>query len=952
MLAQGGRGKKSRVPREGRRDARALGSFPFPRSFDSIAIMPQPENKRLFIVDGMSQIYRAYYAIRGLTNSSGLATNAVYGFTMMIRRLISNEKPDYLGVAFDSPERTFRHDVFEAYKATRGAMPDDLVEQLPYIQRACEALRVPITRAAGFEADDIIGTFACQAEREGLDVVIVTNDKDMAQLVTDRVKILRTGRDGSMTLLDAKGVEEKFGVRPDQIVDLLGLWGDASDNIPGAPGVGEKGAQQIIRQFGSIEEALARAGEISRKTYRESLLNNAEQIRQSRELATIKCDMPIELDLDSLRYEEPDRRAAYELFSELEFSQLTREFADAATEGSVATVAARKAGRHKYSRVTGRAELEGLLKSLWSLDRFALAVAERKGSLYGVAISTASMNAALVDFEKFEPGADPLSMIKEALENGLVQKSVHDWKGALTLIDDYACERKSGGDKAKDKAKKVPGGRGAEGCIQDFEPEVRIEGVEDDTMLAAYLLDPNRTSYRVLELAREYLGLELADTIEEFEAEDARALQAADLTFHLADVLRAKVEERDLERVYTEIEMPLVEILFEMERMGVRIDTAALEKAGGEMEKELARLTADIYRLAGQEFNINSTVQLGEVFEKLNFEVGRRTKTGRISTSSDVLEELAAKYELPRLIIEYREIAKLKSTYVDALPRLINPRTGRVHTTLNQAVTATGRLSSTNPNLQNIPIRSELGRRIRAAFVPSPGYVLMSADYSQIELRLFAHLTGDPVMTEAFNKGEDIHARTARAVFGAKTKQEEAESRRLAKVVNFAIAYDVGPFGLAQRTGLSRAEARKAIDNYYETYTGVRRYMEETPAKVREEGVVKTFFGRIRPIPDINNHNHNLRARAEREAINAPIQGTAADLVKMAMIRVHERLRRSGLGARVLLQVHDELLLEVPEKEVEKTRDLVRTEMESVYPLSVPLVVDIGVGKNWMEAKP
>ncbi|HKG22919.1 MAG TPA: DNA polymerase, partial [Blastocatellia bacterium] len=440
--------------------------------------------------------------------------------------------------------------------------------------------------------------------------------------------------------------------------------------------------------------------------------------------------------------------------------------------------------------------------------------------------------------------------------------------------------------------------------------------------------------------------------IEEFDAEDARALQAADLTFHLADVLRAKIEARDLEYVYAEIELPLVEILFEMERMGVRIDTAALEKAGGEMEKELARLTAQIYSLAGQEFNINSTVQLGEVFEKLNFDVGRRTKTGRISTSSDVLEELAAKYELPRLVIEYREIAKLKSTYVDALPRLINPRTGRVHTTLNQAVTSTGRLSSTNPNLQNIPIRSELGRRIRAAFVPSPGYVLMSADYSQIELRLFAHLTGDPVMTEAFNNGEDIHTRTARAVFGAKTRQEESESRRLAKVVNFAIAYDVGPFGLAQRTGLTRAEAKKAIDNYYETYTGVRRYMEETPVRVREDGVVKTLFGRIRPIPDINNHNHNLRARAEREAINAPIQGTAADLVKMAMIRVHERLRRSGLGARVLLQVHDELLLEVPKAEVEQTRELVRKEMESVYELAVPLVVDIGVGKNWMEAKP
>ena len=899
-----------------------------------------PKNKRLFLVDGMSQIYRAYYAIRGLTNSSGLATNAVYGFTMMLRRLITNEKPDYLGVAFDSPERTFRHDVFEAYKATRGAMPDDLVAQLPYIQRACDALRVPITRAAGYEADDIIGTFACQAERQGLDVVIVTNDKDMCQLVTDRVKILRTGRDGQMTLLDAEGVEAKFGVRPDQIVDLLGLWGDASDNIPGAPGIGEKGALQIIHDYGSIENALAHAAEIQRKTYRESLENNADLIRQSRELARIACEMPIELDLEALRYEEPDRRAAYELFAELEFSQLTREFADAATHDSVAVVAARKPGKHKYSRVTTRAELEKLTRSLWSLDRIAVGVAERKGTLYGLAISTAQMNAVLIDFEKFEEGADPLDLLREVLENGLIQKSVHDWKGALTLLHAWACQREA--------ANPDPTG----GCIQDFKPAVRIEGVEDDTMLAAYLLDPNRTNYRILEIAREYLGLELAETIEEFDADDSRALQTADLTFHLADVLRARLEQYDLDRVYTEIELPLVEILFEMERIGVRIDQKALAKAGAQMEKELARLTGEIYKLAGQEFNINSPIQLGEIFEKLNFEVGRKTKTGRISTSIDVLEELAAKYDLPRLIIEYRELAKLKSTYVDALPKLIDPRTGRVHTTLNQAVTSTGRLSSTNPNLQNIPIRTELGRRIRAAFVPSPGYRLMSADYSQIELRLFAHITGDRVMTEAFNKGEDIHARTARAVFGAKNKKEEEENRRLAKIVNFAIAYDIGPFGLAQRTGLGRAEAKRVIDNYYETYEGVHTYMEETRKRVHEEAVVRTIFGRIRPIPDINNNNHNLRARAEREAINAPIQGTAADLVKMAMIRVYNRLQRERLGARMILQVHDELLLEVPDAEVEPTRDAVRQEMEQVFKLAVPLVVDVGVGRNWMEAKP
>ncbi len=902
--------------------------------------MPQSERKRLYLVDGFSQIYRAYYAIRGLTNSHGLPTNAVYGFTMMLRRLIAQEKPDYLGVALESPTKTFRAESYEDYKAQRAAMPDDLGPQIPIIERVCEALRVPTMRVSGFEADDVIGALSCKAADAGLDVVIVSNDKDMCQLVNEHVRILRTERSGDMRFMDAAGVEEKLGVRPDQVVDLLGLWGDASDNIPGAPGVGEKGAKQIIQQYGSIEEAIAHADEIGRKTYRESLKNNADLIRQSRELARIECNLPIKLDLEALAYEEPDRRAAYELFSELEFGQLSREFADAATRDAV-TVAARKPGKTRYSRITTRAELDRFVQSLWSLDRFAFSVAERGGKLYGVAISTAQMNAALIDFEKFEPAFDPLPVVKEVLENGLVRKSVHDWKGALTLLDRYVCEREEAKSKASD-----------DGCIKDFKPAIRIEGVEDDTMIAAYLLDPNRTNYRILEMAREYIGLEVAESIEGFEAEDAQALQTADLTFHLADILRARIEAADLERVYTEIELALVEILFEMERIGVRIDTAALEKAGGEMEREIARLTSEIYRLAGREFNINSTVQLGEIFEELNFEVSRRTKTGRISTSVDVLEELAAKYDLPRLIIEYRELAKLKSTYVDALPKLIDSRTGRVHTTLNQAVTSTGRLSSTNPNLQNIPIRSELGRRIRAAFVPSPGYLLMSADYSQIELRIFAHITGDPVMTDAFNIGEDIHARTARAVFGAKNKKEESDSRRLAKIVNFAIAYDIGAFGLAQRTGLSRADAKRAIENYYETYKGVKQYMEETREKVHENEFVKTIFGRIRPIPDINNRNHNLRARAEREAINAPVQGTAADLVKMAMIRVHQRLARQGFGSRMILQVHDELLLEVPENEVERVTEAVREEMESVYPLAVPLVVDIGVGRNWMEAKP
>jgi DNA polymerase-1 len=909
--------------------------------------MPRSVKKRLFLIDGMSQIYRAYYALPSLSNSKGLPTNAIYGFTMMLRKLIASEKPDYLGVAFDSPERTFRHEKYDSYKATRTAMPDDLALQMPYIERLCHALRVPIIREPGFEADDIIGTLASKAEKAGLDVVIVTNDKDLSQLVTDHVKLLRTERTGDMKMVDAKGVEEKLGVPPKQVIELLGLWGDTIDNIPGAPGIGEKGAKQIIQQYGTIENAIAHADEIPRKNYRESLKNNVDLIRQSRELVTIACDMPIELELDKLIYEEPDRRAAYELFSELEFAALTREYADAAdSTRPAATVAVRAAGKASYSRITTGAALDRFIESLWGKERFALAMAERNGEAFGLAISPAEMQAALVDFSDFEPKRDLLKKLKEVLENGLVRKVVHDWKGALTSLDRWARERQTNDGPLLAVAVE------RDGAIQDFASQIRIEGIEEDTLLAAYLLDPNRANYRPADLAREHLGLEMAETIEGFDAESARALQTADLTLQMAEVLREKIKEADLDLVYREIELPLVEILFDMERTGVRIDLAALNQAGREMEQELARLTEEIYELAGEQFNINSPAQLGDVFDKLNFDVGRRTRTGKISTSADVLEELASKYELPRKIIEYREIAKLKNTYVDALPKLIDPRTGRVHTTLNQAVSATGRLSSANPNLQNIPIRSELGRRIRAAFVASPGYKLMSADYSQIELRVFAHITADPAMMEAFKRGEDIHARTAREVFGAKTRQEESEARRLAKIVNFAIPYVIGPFGLAQRTGLTRGQAKKVIEDYYQTYTGVRRYMEELPREVRKTGVVRTIFGRIRPIPDINNRSHALRSRAEREAINAPIQGTAADLVKIAMIRVHDRLRREKLGARMILQVHDELLLEVPEAEVDRTTEAVRTEMESVHALAVPLVVDVGVGNNWMEAKP
>lgn len=883
----------------------------------------------------MSNIFRAYYAIRGLSNSRGVPTNAVFGFTMMLRKLITQYQPDYIGVVLDSKEKTFRHTTYEQYKANRTEMPDDLVAQLPYILRVCEAFRVPVLRLPGYEADDIIGTLAREAAEQGLQAVIVSSDKDLCQLVRDPdIVVLRFDKNGE-TWYDEAGVKERLGVRPDQVSDLLGLMGDASDNIKGAPGIGEKGAVQLIEQFGSIEGALARWEEVKKKTYRESLRDNAAQIRLSRELATIDTHVPVELDVKALELEPPDAELAYKLFSELEFGQLTREFAGAAKSVGASRPAA-SGGAVVYKRLTTVAELDKLIKSLLARDRFAFAFAEAKATkaeggnlfgerqkLIGVAISTAGGRADYFDLENADDRAAAVKLLRELFDNGFLEKAVHDLKHAMHL--------------------------GAE-C------GIRIENVMDDTLLQAYLLDVERTKYELPDLAREYLGVEAAPAPEAASPQELAAHAAsvaADLTGQLADALNARITEEKLDHVYLDIELPLVPLLYEMECAGFRVDTGVLKELSVEMQREMDRLAAQIYELAGQEFNINSPGQLGEIFEKLNFDVSRRTATGKIATGRDVLEELAAKYELPRLIIEYRELAKLKGTYVDSFPNLISPVDGRIHTTLNQTATATGRLSSTEPNLQNIPIRTEMGRRIRRAFIPADGCLILSADYSQIELRLLAHITQDPVMLEAFRKGEDIHARTAREVFGAQTEEELKEKRRLAKIVNFAIAYVVGPFGLAQRTTLTRAEAKKVIEDYYRTYAGVRRFMEEMPDKVREAGgEVRSIFGRRRRIADINNKNHNLRARAEREAINMPMQGSASDIVKLAMLKVAQAIRREKLGARMILQVHDELVFEVPEGEVERASKVVKEAMENAVKLDVPLEVEVGAGKNWMDAKP
>ena len=788
----------------------------------------------------------------------------------------------------------------------------------------------------GYEADDVLGTLAVQAADQGLQAVIVSNDKDMCQLVHDPLIVCM--RQNSQVVkrkepvppiewCDEAWVQKKFGVPAGQLVDLLGLMGDSIDNIPGAPGVGPKGAAQIIQEFGQIGNALDHWEEIKNKRYRESLRDNAELIRQSRELAQIKTDIEIKLDLEQLTARPPDRKAAYELFRELEFTALTNEFADAAAE-----VAARAATERTYSLLRTCSDLNELMEKLWQAEHVGLAVANTTPAgagqqqstrddraATGVSLAHEAGKSAFIDFESFEDGKEAaVNLIRELLANGLVEKSVHDLKRATALLTPLGID---------------------------------LAGVVDDTLLAAYVLDPTRSKYELNDLAREAVGVEVAAPADTIWTEQSWATaQAADFTSQVAAVLRKRIDEKDLGSIYREIELPLAPLLYRMERAGIRLNTEVLAELSRHLGEELEKLTDKICKLAGREFNINSPKQVAECFETLNIISGRKTSTGRVSTSKAVLEELAQTYELPRLIIEYRELEKLKSVYTDALPHQI-AADGRIHCQLNQTVAATGRLSSSEPNLQNIPIRTELGRRIRRTFVAEPGHKLIAADYSQLELRLLAHITRDEVMLDAFRNGEDIHARTARLVFNAKTGEELKEARRFAKIVNFAIAYAIEPWGLSQRVGITRQEARKVIDDYFATYRGVRRYMDEVPVMAREHGYVRSIYGRIRPLAGINDRNANIRRAAEREAINMPIQGTASDIVKIAMLHADEAFRRERLSAKMLMQVHDELLVECPAEEAEKVAKTLKREMESAVELDVPLVADAGVGDNWMDAK-
>ena len=763
----------------------------------------------------------------------------------------------------------------------------------------------------------MIGTLARKAVAQSYSVYVVSSDKDMLQLVNDRVLVLNPPKDN--LICDAAKVEEILGVPPERVVDVMALRGDSIDNIPGAPGIGDKGSVELIKRFGSVEQALDRAAEVEKKTYRESLQNNRDNILLSKKLVTIDCDVPIELDVNAMKVGEPDVEALRALFTELEFTSLLKELLPIV-----------EVSEAHYTEAKTAPDVEAVLKAIPPEGALAVAVEaesdvaneqepEEEESQTGmlaltseplsverprdIAISSAPGVAVTVRAE-----AEATSKLKSALADERLPKAIHDYKAATHVL-----ERQG----------------------------IALQGVQHDPMLYSYLLDPTYSSHRLADVALRRFNLKLSGTLPE----------AADITGRLATALRREVEEAGLLKLYEEIDLPLVPVLARMEHAGVKIDRAALAEMSSRLEREIDAKAKEIYQHAACEFNISSPKQLGDVlFNKLNLPKPVKYGKGKtISTAVDVLEGLAAEHEVPRLVLEYRQLTKLKSTYVDALPALLNPASGRLHTTFGQTGTATGRLSSANPNLQNIPIRTELGREIRAAFTAESGHVLLAADYSQIELRLLAHFSKDPLLVEAYRRGDDIHTLTASQVFGVPPLMVTPDHRRQAKVVNFGIVYGLSAFGLSQNLGIEPAEAKQFINAYFERYSGVRAFIDRTLDEARREGKVKTLFGRVRPIPDINSKNANLRGFAERTAVNTPLQGTAADLIKIAMIRIDAALREQRLKSRMTLQVHDELVFEVPEAEIEMMRTLVREQMEKVHPLTVPLLVEIGVGANWRD---
>jgi len=891
---------------------------------------------RLFLIDGSALAYRSHFAMikNRLTTSKGFPTGATYAFINSLFKILNEESPEYIGIVFDAPEKTFRHELFEAYKATREAMPDELVEQLPVMFELVKSLGIPVIVKPGYEADDVIGTLALKASKMGLKVYMVTGDKDLMQLVNEDILMYKPGVGQKETeIIDVGEVIEKWGVRPEQIPDLLGLAGDSVDNIPGVKGIGPKRAASLINEFGSLEKIFENLDKVSNEKLRNLLKDGKESAFTSKELAVIRVDVPVELDLNELRLGGKDEKKLMELLEKLEFYSIIKSLKKDKKEEK----------KKNYKIVLSLEELKDVVEKvrkaeLFSVDLETTSIRPMEAEIVGISLCIEPDSGYYIPVRykgksKNNFGDDDLKVVleelKPVLEDNRIKKCGHNIKYDMLVFE------RNG---------------------------INLRGVDIDTMVAAWIIQPDSHSYKLDNLSQQYLhytmvpieeligkGKKNQITMDEVELNRVAfyAVEDADIALQLVPIFRAEMRATGTEEVFRKIEMPLIPVLMEMEKNGVYVDIDYLKEMSQEISKKIDVLADNIYKVAGVEFNINSPKQLSEVlFEKL----GLPRVRGK-STDVKVLEKLRNQHELPALVLDYRSLVKLKTTYLDAMAQYVNSNTGRIHSSFNQTGASTGRITSSDPNFQNIPIRTDIGREIRKAFKPQKsGWKMMSADYSQIELRIMAHLSKDPELLKSFNEGVDVHTRTAALVYGVSEKDVLPEMRRVAKIVNFGIMYGAGPFRMSEELGIPQEEARKLIEQYFKTYPGINEYIIKTLQEAEKNKFVKTLSGRIRYVYDITSDNYHVREAAKRVAINTPIQGTAADMIKIAMINISRRMKEKSLRAMMILQIHDELLFEVPEEEIETLREVVVQEMENAIKLDVPVKVDVGIGNSWYEA--
>jgi len=892
--------------------------------------MTEKSRPVLYLIDGHSYIFRAFHAIRHLSNRSGTPTNAVYGVTKMLLKLVEEKDPSHVAVVLDAGGKNFRHEMFPEYKANRPPAPEELKIQIPLVKEVIQALNLPLLQEEGCEADDVIASICQQAVAEGFEVVIVSGDKDLMQLVGPGVVMYDTMKE---VVYDPEGVKKKMGVPPGGVLDLLALMGDTSDNIPGVFGVGQKTAAKLLKEHGDLETVLAAAPSMKKSKLKERLIEQADNARLSKKLAALDTGVCSGRQLGEFARREHDKQALDELLKRLEFSGLRRQL-----------VGRRTIDTSRYKTVLTKKDLKAAIARVrqtkkCSVDLETDSLDPARAHIVGISLAPAEGEAVYIPVAHQGddlPAQLPVGEVLDALVPVLTDPAIEIY-GQNIKYDMVVLENRH---------------------------NLELGNIACDSMVASYVLDPGRASHGMDYLSREFLGHETityTDVVGKgknqipfarvpLDRATAYSGEDADVTFRLCELLLPKVKQEGMSELFSRMELPLIHVLVDMERWGIRVDKERLQAMGGELQQEIDKLEERIHLLAGREFNINSPAQLRVVlFDELGFEVKKKTKSGA-STDSTVLEELALEHELPTEILNYRSLTKLKSTYVDVLPEMVNPETGRIHTSYNQAVAATGRLSSSDPNLQNIPIRTETGRRIREAFVASEDCVLLSADYSQVELRILAHLSGDEALLEAFRQGEDVHARTAALIFSVPIERVDSDMRRKAKAVNFGIVYGQGPYNLARQLRIPRSEAKEIIDGYLNRHARVGEWVDKTHQQARKTTMVKTMFGRRRFLPDINSTNHNVRANAERIAQNTPIQGTAADIIKRAMIQIHGELKKKKLKTRMVLQVHDELVFDVPEAEAGLLESLVREKMEGAARLAVPLTVDISTAESWAEA--